>query len=452
MAVGFPLQLKQLFSVHPVLIKIFLARIMVYYPVIFPVLEVIKLNKYNTTTLSIIFTIYFLLAPFIFFFFARRSRKPFKFEKRFNCNFEALVISIGLPLLKFNPLIAFLYISNVGIGAALGGIKLVVTRVISSLMGIAIGILAFGFTINSEITLSLVVYTGISFAINTFTTGYFTYRTAIQISETKKLLKTAHQKTTIALEERSIAYQQLNKELSDAAEYVKDIIPDPITSGPVLVKWKFIPSTSLGGDGIGYRWVDHDHFAFYLIDVSGHGVGASLLAVSVLNSVRMQSLPGVNYLIPSEVLDALNRSYPSEKHNGMFFTMWYGVYNIKNRELLYSTAGHPPGFYLADINTGHTKIKELRTPNIVVGAIPDAIFKQEIEIINKDTALLIFSDGVFEFQKENGDMWSLKEFKDTSCKLINMDNDVLDKLLNCARDINNGESFDDDYTMLLIAF
>ncbi len=49
-------------------------------------------------------------------------------------------------------------------------------------------------------------------------------------------------------------------------------------------------------------------------------------------------------------------------------------------------------------------------------------------------------------------MWSLKEFKDTSCKLINMDKDDLDKLLNYARDIKNGESFDDDYTMLLIAF
>ena len=77
----------------------------------------------------------------------------------------------------------------------------------------------------------------------------------------------------------------------------------------------------------------------------------------------MQGLSGVNFLIPSEVLSALNSSYPSEKHNGMFFTMWYGVYNIKSWELLYSTAGHPPALFFTDMNTGHTKVKGLRTSN-----------------------------------------------------------------------------------------
>ena len=291
-----------------------------------------------------------------------------------------------------------------------------------------------------------------NFGTFAFITSYLAFYYQDIVIEVEAKLEREHQKTNAALIERSTILTQLNEELSDAAGYVKDIIPEPITSGPILVSWKFIPSASLGGDVIGYHWIDDDNFAFYLMDVSGHGVGASLLAVSVLNSVRMQSLSGVDFRIPSEVLGALNRSYPSEKHNTMFFTMWYGVYNINSRELLYSTAGHPPAFFFADMNTEDTEIRELRTPNIVVGAIPDAVFKQESEIINKDTVLLIYSDGVFEFQKENGEMWSFKEFKDTSCKLINMDNDNLDKLLNYAKDLKKDELFDDDYTILLLTF
>jgi hypothetical protein len=45
--------------------------------------------------------------------------------------------------------------------------------------------------------------------------------------------------------------------------------------------WRFIPSASLGGDSFGYHWIDEDHFAAYLIDVSGHGWVAALLSVSV---------------------------------------------------------------------------------------------------------------------------------------------------------------------------
>jgi sigma-B regulation protein RsbU (phosphoserine phosphatase) len=38
-------------------------------------------------------------------------------------------------------------------------------------------------------------------------------------------------------------------------------------------------SAQLGGDGLGYHWMDSERFAFYLLDVSGHGVKSALLAV-----------------------------------------------------------------------------------------------------------------------------------------------------------------------------
>jgi sigma-B regulation protein RsbU (phosphoserine phosphatase) len=69
----------------------------------------------------------------------------------------------------------------------------------------------------------------------------------------------------------------LNQELADAADYVRTILPKPITEGPIRTDWRFVPSTSLGGDAFGYHMVDENHFAIYLIDVSGHGVGAALL-------------------------------------------------------------------------------------------------------------------------------------------------------------------------------
>ncbi len=81
---------------------------------------------------------------------------------------------------------------------------------------------------------------------------------------------------------------KLNYELAEAADYAKFLLPQPLTEGPLQANWRFVPSTALGGDALGYHWIDEDSFAIYLIDVCGHGVGAALHSVSVLNVLRSQ--------------------------------------------------------------------------------------------------------------------------------------------------------------------
>ena len=160
--------------------------------------------------------------------------------------------------------------------------------------------------------------------------AYQYYRAAINA---EKKLEKEHKKTNAALDERNKILERLNLELSEAAGYVRTILPQPITEGTIRTDWRFVPSTSLGGDAFGYHWVDEDHFAIYLIDVSGHGVGAALLSVSVMNVLRSQTLPGVDFKKPEQILEALNIAFPGEENNDMFFMIWYGVYKISTRKL-----------------------------------------------------------------------------------------------------------------------
>jgi sigma-B regulation protein RsbU (phosphoserine phosphatase) len=105
-----------------------------------------------------------------------------------------------------------------------------------------------------------------------------------------------HSKAYITLLERNETYEALlasqaalNSELMQAAAYVRALLP-PRLAGDIRTDWEFIPSTSLGGDSFGYHWIDADHFAMYLLDVCGHGVGAALLSISVINTLRSESL------------------------------------------------------------------------------------------------------------------------------------------------------------------
>jgi hypothetical protein len=79
-----------------------------------------------------------------------------------------------------------------------------------------------------------------------------------------------------------IAHERLQLELAEAAGYIRSLLPAPM-SQPFAIDWRFVPSMELGGDAFGYNWIDPDHFALYLLDVCGHGVGPSLLSIAVLH-------------------------------------------------------------------------------------------------------------------------------------------------------------------------
>ena len=123
---------------------------------------------------------------------------------------------------------------------------------------------------------------------------------------------------------------ELDRDLQKASEYLASLLPAPLTAGPVRTDWRFVPSTQLGGDAFGYQWLDPNTFAFYLIDISGHGAGAAMHSVAVLNVLRQHALPQVDFANPAEILASLNNRFQMDSHNGMFFTMWYGVYRHRN--------------------------------------------------------------------------------------------------------------------------
>ena len=85
------------------------------------------------------------------------------------------------------------------------------------------------------------------------------------------------------------------------------LLPRPITEERISADWFMTTSAQLGGDGLGYHWIGSDRFAFYLLDVSGHGVKSALLAVSIIDTLRTCGLADTDWNDPGAVLRALNR-------------------------------------------------------------------------------------------------------------------------------------------------
>ncbi len=271
--------------------------------------------------------------------------------------------------------------------------------------------------------------------------AYYYRRVVLNVEQN---LEIAHGQTTRAL-------SRLHGNLADAAVYVRSILPAPIDEGPVRSHWDFIPSESLGGDAFGYNWLDQDRFAIYLLDVSGHGVSAALLSATIANVLRTSALPQVDFDQPDQVLSALNRSFPSEDNNDMFFTIWYGVFNQRDGHLTYASGGHPPALLCTGAPNDPCFIR-LGTPNHVVGGFEGAAYRQNVQKVDRAAHLYVFSDGVYEFLQTDGHRWKYNEFTDYLGRLHRESDEDFDRLLSAIKALNPSDVFEDDFTMLKVAF
>lgn len=244
---------------------------------------------------------------------------------------------------------------------------------------------------------------------------------------------------------------RLQAELTEAENYVRSILPPAGRSRTIPVDWRLIPSTELGGDSFGYHWIDDDHFALYLLDVCGHGVGAALLSVTAINVLRNAALPGVDFRDPGAMLTALNDAFLMEKQNDMYFTIWYGVWSVSERKLRYSTAGHPPALLvLADSDApGGALVEPLRGAGMILGGMEGMVYRTFEKAIPGAARLYVVSDGTFEIRRaDTGAMWTDEEFRAFFAEPRAAGESVLDALFARAKALHGPGPLDDDFSIV----
>lgn len=260
-----------------------------------------------------------------------------------------------------------------------------------------------------------------------------------------------HSRGYTALVERNEAFRALEKsrgvlanDIATAAGYVRSLLPPPRDLSGVRADWRFIPSASLGGDAFGYHDLDADHLAIYLLDVCGHGVGAALLSVSALTAIRSETLPQTDFRDPAAVLAALNRAFPMERHNDMFFTAWYGVFERGRRRLRWAGGGHPPALLLR----GNSEPRLLGSEGPLIGAVEGLEFTADEVEVPPGSRIFVYSDGAFEISRPDGSMWAFDDFVATLARGGGAADGRMETLLGTVRELSGREDFHDDFSIM----
>jgi sigma-B regulation protein RsbU (phosphoserine phosphatase) len=185
----------------------------------------------------------------------------------------------------------------------------------------------------------------------------------------------------------------------------------------------------------------------FLLDVCNHGIGCALLSVNAMNALQHQTLADVDYREPIKVMEALNAAFPMEKHNNLYFTIWYGVFQWSSRTIRYTSAGHPPAILLTD-----SGLEQLKCRAMPIGTYEGNTFEEGASLIPEGAKLYIYSDGLYEIQTRDGSELEFTVFLEELQKPERVPGRKVHEVFETMAGLQGRAHFDDDVSMVELLF
>jgi phosphoserine phosphatase RsbU/P len=202
------------------------------------------------------------------------------------------------------------------------------------------------------------------------------------------------------------AKEALEHDLQLAARVQQALLPPAdLRLGGLHISRAFHPCTDLAGDAVGVVAFPHGPVGLFLLDVSGHGVGAALLSFTLTHTLSPSAegsllvegaATGLRIVPPSRVAERLNRQFPMDRTR-QYFTFVYGVFDASGERFQYVMAGHPAPVFLP--RTGPAA--PLQGGGLPIGMIEHASFADETAVLHPGDRLYFYTDGVIEALDES---------------------------------------------------
>jgi sigma-B regulation protein RsbU (phosphoserine phosphatase) len=213
------------------------------------------------------------------------------------------------------------------------------------------------------------------------------------------------------------AYDIIRKDLDAAARMQRSLLPMASTIHGIHCDSLFIPASAVAGDIFNFFGLSPTAAGFYLLDVSGHGIPAAMLSVTLSktlaarpaqNSPLVETNADGSYSIrpPHEAIAEVNRRFQDQ--GDMYFTMAYGIVDKVSHCLKLALAGHPQPILLREGKPP----QPLGEAGFPVGVMPEMTYDLLEYQIEQGDRLFLCSDGVLESANSMGEQYGVDRLMD----------------------------------------
>ncbi len=278
----------------------------------------------------------------------------------------------------------------------------------------------------------------------------------METAETKDLMEEQAARLAMTLADvdgKNEIIQAQNKKMVDelkmAARLQKSLLPNIYENiNGVSISSKYIPSIHIGGDLYDVVDLGQGMTGFVIADVSGHGVAAAL--VSCMFKMSFHAL-ATNVASPKILFHMLNQEFKPILAEE-YITAFYLLADCTTRTIVFANAGHPtPLLY----RKRTAEVIELDTDGFFLGMFDDGAYEEStLSGIEEGDALLLYTDCIIETENEQGEPFGKTRLKELFARTIRQyhGQEVIDQIEAEVRRFNACETFDDDFTVLLLEF
>ncbi len=279
----------------------------------------------------------------------------------------------------------------------------------------------------------------------------------IELYDAKQEIKKYADNLDIIVQERTEELRKLNNQLLEELRYASDIqnamYPSKLPDDKyVTLNAKYFAADMVSGDFYDIFRCDKDNIAFFIGDVSGHGVPAAMLTVFVNQTVRTLKDTETGIINPSTVLKNLYNSFNKTNfQEDVYIVMLCAIYNSQKRELTYSSAGLnvEPLIIAKSGDVQEIEIKGFPICKLV--EYYDGHYEDSTVILNPRDKVLFYTDGMIEARNTQGVFYGkerlinlLKNNSTKSCK-------ELSEIISASLfEFTHGYTLKDDVTFIVM--
>lgn len=180
----------------------------------------------------------------------------------------------------------------------------------------------------------------------------------------------------------------VESELSTARRIQESILPRRGPAVPADVASVYVPASSVAGDYYDFIDVDDHRFGVVVADVSGHGVGAALVASMLKVAIAMEA---AHVREPAQLLMKLNAFFCG-KLERQFITAVVAFLDTATGDVVVASAGHPPPL----VRRANGAVEEVLMQSFVLGRMRSVQYRDVALTLGTDDAIVFYTDGVIE--------------------------------------------------------
>ncbi len=253
----------------------------------------------------------------------------------------------------------------------------------------------------------------------------------------------------VLAEELQKAYDLLDAEFAAISDIQRSLLPAeaPSCTGLDIASY-YATAQRAGGDYYDFFKIDDDRTGILIADVSGHGAAAAVVMARMHASLHAFEGPLEQ---PGEVLrfanDNLLQHCRVEMAMVTFVTAFYAVYNMSDRTLHYSSAGHNlPRLHRAD-----GSIESITGANqLPLGIQCGLQYGSATRQMNQRDSVVLYTDGFVEAANAAGEMFETDRLDAAIRQPHNHPSDIVRNIVSALDNFVGDTPYLDDRTLVTI--